>query len=296
MKSYIGFIILCVSTQIHAIEFTVHHGPGGPSDRITRLLANELSKKVYVVNRPGARGQIATKHIIETDSIMVATIPQIFVTNFLMPEKPSYNEDDLEIIYVVAIMPQILVCHKQLGIKTYKEFLSYTKPLNFGVAGYGSAEHLSTEFLFRITEKNYHKIIPYPQGGSTSLHDLLAGHIDCMFANYPLVKEYATNHNLNVLISTHNINLNIPHWKQIYGDYFQFESTLGLVISKNMNKTIKEIILKDLDSMKKEKLENQIRNLGLFPIMSNNKKDIDLIKENNKKIREKIKSNNLRLF
>lgn len=298
IKIFIALILSINVAMASELEFTVHHAPGGPSDKITRLLSTKFpSQKYKVVNRPGAQGKLAVRHIIGTNSMMVATVPQILVTNFLMPVDPGYKEDDLELIYVVGAMPNVLVCNNKLGFKTYKDFLRTTKSLNFGVAGYGSSEHLATEFLFKAINITSHVVVPYAQGGASSLNDLLGGNIDCMFANYPLVKEHiAENKRITALISSHNLNLNIPNWQQEFKEPFPFQGNLGIVVAKSTPAHIKEEMIKDIEKISDNSLKDDIRDIGIFPIMKNDAKSIQDILRQNTRLKELIIKYNIRIY
>jgi len=298
IKFFIALILLINTATAGELEFTVHHAPGGPSDKITRLLANKFSSQKYrVVNRPGAQGKLAVRHVLGTNSMMVATVPQILVTNFLIPVDPGYKEDDLELIYVVGVMPSILVCNNKLGFKTYKDFLNTNKSLNFGVAGYGSSEHLATEFLFKAVNTSSHIVVPYAQGGAASLNDLLGGNIDCMFANYPLVKEHITeSKRITALISSHNLNLNIPFWQQEFKEPFPFQGNLGVVVSKKLTPQVKEEMIKDFEKILDSELREEIRDIGIFPIMKNDTKSIQEISRQNIRLKELITKYNIRIY
>ena len=212
------------------MEFTVHHAPGGPSDTATRILAKTIGDNEFViVNRPGAGGRIATRHLLSEKTIMLATMSQIYVANPMIFPDLEYNPDkDLELVGVVASMPSVLVCNTSKNIKSVAD-LATAKSLNFGVAGYGSSEHLATEVLLGKTSKN-HQIVPYSKGGSAAVQDMVAGHLDCMFANYPTVKGWAGDQRLNFVMSSHAINLRLPTWNTVFKEDFPFQSYLGLVL------------------------------------------------------------------
>ena len=298
IKIFITLMLYINVAIASELEFTVHHAPGGPSDKITRLLATKFpSQKYKVVNRPGAQGKIAVRHILRNNSMMVATVPQILVTNFLMPVDPGYKEDELELIYIVGVMPNVLVCNNKLGFKAYKDFLNTNKSLNFGVAGYGSSEHLATEFLFRAINVNAHLVVPYAQGGASSLNDLLGGNIDCMFANYPLVKEHiAEGKRITALISSHNLNLNIPNWQEEFKEPFPFQGNLGVVVSKKLPLQIKEEMIKDFEKILDSELREDIRDIGIFPIMKNDTKSIQEVSRHNVRLKQLITKYNIRIY
>ena len=295
IKIFIALILSINLATAGEIEFTVHHAPGGPSDKITRLLSKKLPQKYLVVNRPGAQGRIAVRYLLSNNTLMVATVPQIFVTNFLQNTEPGYKEDDLEILSVVGTMPSVLACNTKHNFYSFKDLMESSKSLNFGVAGYGSSEHIATEILLKQFP-NKHQIVAYAQGGAASLNDLLGGHIDCMFANYPLIKEHIIDtKRIRALITSHDLNLSIPDWRKEFKQNFPFQSVLAIVVSKHMSEELKQQIQNNLESIYNESLRAEVLEVGLFPILSNSAKDINRVYLSNKQLRQTIISNNLKL-
>ena len=252
------------------VEFTVHHAPGGPSDRTTRLIAQELPRNNYVViNRPGASGKIAMKQLMSRPAMMVATMPQIFVTNPLMFTDLEYNpERDLELVAVIGAMPSVLVCNNKHNFKTFEDVKNHPRPLTFGFAGYGSSEHIATAVLLSQW-RNSHQPIPYAQGGAASLTDLLGGNIDCMFANFPLIAgQVGDTSRITPIMSSHDLGLGIATWEQTFRQPYPVQSHLGLIVNRNLDPKIKEQIRQDVAAaLRKPGFDQEIRKLGLFPIL-----------------------------
>jgi tripartite-type tricarboxylate transporter receptor subunit TctC len=281
--------------SVNATEFTVMHGPGGVSDITTRFLAEQMGGNKYqVVNRPGAAGRIALRHMLQENTVMLATMAQVFVTNPINFKDLEHVPDrDFTVLATVATMPSVLVCNKKTNINAYKDFQNNTKPLTFGVAGYGSSEHIATEILIKKV-KTPHLIVPYSQGGSSSVINLLGGHIDCMFANYPTIRSHLANQNVNVLLSSHNIGVGIS-WKDVYKEAFPFDSYLAVIVPTNMPKDQKSTITQDLSiAFKIKDYNNSLLNLGLFP---NSSTDINMLEKariNNLAVNKFITENNIR--
>ncbi len=292
------FISLLSASAIADVEFTVHHAVGGPSDRTTRLLAQELPSNRYtVINRPGASGKIAMRQIMSRPSMMIATMPQIFVTNPLMFNDLEYNpEQDLELVAVIGAMPNVLACNNKLGFKTFTDFKNTTRSLNFAVAGYGSSEHIATAVLLNQW-RNTHQIVPYAQGGSASLNDLLGGNIDCMFANYPLIKgQVGDTTRITVLMTSHELGLKTQTWSQTFGSTYPLQSHLGLIVNQRLDPVVKAQIKADVaQAIKKQGFDQEIRDMGLFPIL---KSDAASIKESlmiHQRLKDFITRTNLKL-
>lgn len=290
MKIFL-FILLFISQLAYATtEFTVHHAPGGPSDKVTRIIHKYLPQDQYiVVNRPGAQGKIAVHHILSTDSLMLATMAQIYVNNKITGIADYDPEKDLKVIASIGTMPSVLVCNSNLKISSIADIIRKDK-LSFAVAGIGSSEHLATEVLFNKINKK-HLIVPYSGGGSKSVMDLLGGHIDCMFANYPTVKEYISDKRLSVLMTSHNLNLGISTWESLYNEKFPFNATLAIVVSsQNSNKNIVQDLRK---IVRDKKFIEDLASVGIFSTPSVDASEIDKVLKNNDKIHEVILKNNI---
>lgn len=281
-------------------EFTVHHAPGGPSDIVTRHLNQAMNNEFVVVNRPGAQGRIATRHLLEAKTIMVATMGQIYVNNPLMfPRELEYNPDqDLELIGVVGSMPSVLVCNKKKNIRSINDITTITK-LNFGVAGYGSSEHLATEALIKRLRLQNHVVVPYSRGGATAVNDMLGGNLDCMFANYPTVRGFVDHPELIFILSSHaNLDgVQLPTWSQVFKERFPFDSYLGVVVAKSMEPGAKSRYIQMLTTaFANPELQERLKKSGLFVVASTGRGDIQTALENNSKIRSFVVSNNIRLI
>lgn len=286
-------------TLAHAqsVEFTVHAAPGGPSDTVTRIIARSLDdKNIVVANRPGAGGRIAMKQVMNGNSMILATMGQIFVTNTMIAgEKLEYDpEKDLELIGLVASMPNVLICNKAKNINTVAD-LDRVSDLTFGFAGYGSSEHLATEVLFKKL-KTSHRLIPYSKGGSAAIQDMAGGSIDCMFANYPTVRGWTADKHFTFVMSSHELGLGIPTWRETYKEDFPFQSYLGLVVSKQMPATTKQALVKNLTVIfKNPDFVSDLKNAGVFPTTGTDAKSIERGLKNNKTLQDYIVKHNIKL-
>ena len=293
MRTLILTLIMCLHLSANALEFTVMHGPGGVSDITTRFLSEQMGSNDYqVVNRPGAAGRIALRHMQQENTMLLATMAQVFVTNPINFKDLEHVPDrDFTVLATIATMPSVLICNKKTNINTYKDFQNNTKPLTFGVAGYGSSEHIATEILINKV-KTPHLIVPYSLGGSSSVINLLGGHIDCMFANYPTIRSHLAN--VNVLLSSHDIGVSMT-WQDVYKESFPFDSYLAVIVPTSMPIDQKGKITQDLTKAFKNKDYNKsLINLGLFPNSSTDSKMLEKARINNLSVGKFITDNNIR--
>jgi len=291
-------LVLWLCSSAHATEFTVHHSPGGPSDRITRLIIKNLPVPAgYTVqNRPGAAGRIAVKHVLQGNSVLMATVPQIYVTNPLMFKDLEYNpESDLEILGVVAVLPNLLICNSKLGIKTFNDFLSTTRSLSFAINGYGSSEHIASESLF-VHAKGKHLVVPYPIGGNKGALDVLAGNVDCTFGNYAGIKAIITDPRITVLFASHDMGDKILTWEQYFKEPFPYQSYVALVVSKSMEADNKFKIINDISKVFSSKeFKDTTFDVGLLPIGSIEQWMINSVLKSNKALTRFIQNNKLEI-
>lgn len=291
MKSLIFLLAMLTAPAANsATEFTVHHAPGGPSDKTTRIIHKYLPDNQYVIaNRPGALGKIAVKHVIAHDSLMLATMAQIYVNNKLAGVTEYDPDKDLKVVASIGTMPSVLVCRSDLKLTSIPDVIKSDK-LSFAVAGIGSSEHLATEVLFNRMNKQ-HLIVPYAAGGSKSVLDILGGHVDCMFANYPTVKEWVNDKRLTVLLTSHQLGLTASTWQSLYNEKFPFNATLAIVVgSQNSNKQIVSDLRKVISN---KQFAEDLVTIGIFPTPSTDLVEINKVLKNNAAIKDVIVKNNI---
>lgn len=164
------------------IKVIVPFPPGGGADTLIRLIAPSLTElwnqPLTIENRPGASGAIGAE--------VVAQSPADGYT-ILMGSTAAVTDKNIVQFSPVALVsasPYIVTINPSLSITSIKTLIAYGKAnpgkLRFGSSGAGSASHLSGE-LFASMAGIEMLHIPY-KGTGQALTDLLAGHIDLMFA------------------------------------------------------------------------------------------------------------------
>jgi len=183
------------------VRIIVPFPPGGTSDLMGRLMAEQLSKQLgqqfVVENKGGAGGVIGTTEAARAKpdgyTLLLSGIGSNAIVHGYSP-KPSYDsKKDFIHISQLAAGPNVLVVNPSFPAKTFKEFIAYVKA-NPGKFSYGqvnaSSGHLSSEFLKQAANIDIVGI-PY-RGGAPALNDVLANQVPGMFTNqdaaYPHVK------------------------------------------------------------------------------------------------------------
>jgi len=173
------------------VKLIVGFGPASAADVTARILAQRLDQTVgqqfVVENRPGAASTIGAEYVVHAPkdgyTLLLATV--VNAVNATLSHDVNFDfAKDLAPIALVATLPNILVVHPSLGVKSVQELvtLAKSKPgqLSFGSAGVGTSTHLAAElFNMKAGVKIVH--IPY-QGSPQAVTDLLAGRTAIMFS------------------------------------------------------------------------------------------------------------------
>ena len=175
----------------HPVRIIVPFPPGGGTDALTRILANELTRiwnqQVLVDNRSGAQGNIGTAiaaksppdgyTLVLTHQGVMTVNPHIYSNIGFDPLK------DLMPITRGSQQPFILVVNPALPARTLKELTELAKkqPGKYTFASSASGPQMAGE-MYKMTAGIDLLHVPY-KGAGPAVVDLLAGQVDMMFSN-----------------------------------------------------------------------------------------------------------------
>ncbi len=174
------------------VQFVVPYAPGGATDIITRIMSDQFQAGFHqafpVENRTGAGGNIGAAYVAngapDGYSIFMGSPGPLVTNEFLYPDIPFDPTKSFAPVVLVARLPNVLVVHPSLGVKTVQELIDKARAnpgINFASGGTGSSGHLSME-LFKAMTKTDFTHIPY-KGTGQSLQDVLAGRVPVTFDN-----------------------------------------------------------------------------------------------------------------
>ena len=177
------------------IRMIVAYPPGGGTDQVGRVLADQLTmtlgQNVVVDNRGGATGNIGTelaaRAVPDGYTLLMGNVAPNAVNVSLFKKLGFDPVKDFAPVSLVAVTPNILVAHPSMPVKTIKELIAYAKAkpgtLNFPSAGVGSSSHLAGEMLKSLAGISMVHI-PF-KGGGPALVAVIAGEVQIMFATMP---------------------------------------------------------------------------------------------------------------
>jgi tripartite-type tricarboxylate transporter receptor subunit TctC len=176
------------------VRVVVPYAPGGATDLIARLVAQELTRRLgqqmIVDNRTGAGGVIGADIIAKAapdgHSVLLAAPAEVAILPHL--QKMPYRADrDLAPVSLAAVTPLILVVHPALPVKTVGNVIALAKSrpgqLTYASAGSGGVQHLAGELL-KITARIELVHVPY-KGAGPVMPDLMGGHVAMFFSGMP---------------------------------------------------------------------------------------------------------------
>ena len=173
------------------IEIVVPFSAGGGTDKISRIIAEDMSKtlkqSVVVVNKPGAGTIIGTSDVARSKpdgyTLLMATFANA-VNPSLNKDLPYSPDKDFTPVGLVGTSPNILVVSSKSPYKSVNDIISFAKAnpgkLTYGSYGAGTSAHLTAALFENLAEiKMTH--VPY-KGAAPALTDLLGERIDMIFS------------------------------------------------------------------------------------------------------------------
>ena len=177
------------------IRLIVPFPPGGPSDVIARIVANNtspvLGQSIVVEIRPGgAAGTVGTRVVVSAEpdgyTLLLSIVGSLAIAPALY--KLDYNPlKDLTPIGIVEQSPEILTVNPAMP-NSLAEFIAYARSnpgkINLASPGIGTMPHLLGEFLQLVSDikLTMSLIVRWP-----AITDLLAGQVQVMFNNPSVV-------------------------------------------------------------------------------------------------------------
>jgi tripartite-type tricarboxylate transporter receptor subunit TctC len=171
--------------------------PGGTVDTVARIIGPPLSERlgqpVIIENRSGAAGILAVEAAAHAPpdghTIVFASAGALVIIPHMQANLRYDPFADLVPISRVVGTPMLLVVGKHVAANSAKELQAFAKAnpgkLTYGSTGNGSSLHLAGE-LFKMRAGVDILHVPY-RGGAPAVTGLLAGEIDMLLTDIPVV-------------------------------------------------------------------------------------------------------------
>ena len=171
------------------ITIVVPFAAGGPSDTLTRILADRmrltLGQPVIIDNVGGGAGRIGTGRVARAAPDGYTLGHGSAGTHMANGAVYSLNYDvveDFEPVALLAAAPQIIIAKKSMPASNLVELIAWLRAnperASQATSGLGGYSHLAGLFFQKETGTRF-QFVPY-RGGAQSMQDLVAGRIDLM--------------------------------------------------------------------------------------------------------------------
>jgi tripartite-type tricarboxylate transporter receptor subunit TctC len=173
----------------NTINIVVPFSAGGPTDTVTRLVAESMSKslgqQIIVENVGGAGGTLGAARVAkaEPDGYTLLLYHIGMATTATLYRKLPYDpKTAFAPVGLVTEVPMVLIARKDFPANNLQELVTYVKEnkdkVTYANAGVGAASHLCGMLFMQAIETPL-TTVPY-KGTGPALTDLLGGQVDFM--------------------------------------------------------------------------------------------------------------------
>jgi len=175
------------------IRMIVPFAPGGASDFVARIIQPKLSallgQQIYIENRAGAAGNIgmdvAARAPADGYNLFLGNVGTVGLNPYIFKDLNLKPLDSFIPVSILADTPSLLVANTKFPPNNVKELIEYVHArqgkVNYASPGSGSLDRLEME-LFRKLAKLDMNHVPYKGGAAPAVNDVIAGHVELMFA------------------------------------------------------------------------------------------------------------------
>jgi tripartite-type tricarboxylate transporter receptor subunit TctC len=210
------------SRQVRVI---VAFAPGGIADVVARLVGQKLGEKfgqTFVIeNRGGAGGTLGAKVVSSapSDGYTLLVTTSALAINAVAMKNSVDPRTQLTPIAVVAVAPMIFVTTKDV---TAPDLMTYVRDVKKGrftysTAGVGTAEHLTSEYIYKTTPGLDATHVPF-SGGLEAVNAVIGRTVDLATATVPSALSLMRSGDLHLLAVTSHKRLdslpNVPTLKE----------------------------------------------------------------------------------
>jgi len=252
---------------------------GGATDIQGRLMAEWLTERLgqqfIVENKPGASGNIGTETVAKAapDGYTLLQVVTPHAINAALYSNLSFDfMRDIAPVICAARLAYVVVVNPSVPATTLAELIAYARAnpgkINYGSAGQGTPQNIACELFKMMTGLNLVHV-PY-KGGAPAVADLIAGHVQVVFAPVSESIQQIKAGRLRALAVTTTARLDVlPDVPPIADSVPGYEASgfAGIAVPRGTPAAIIELLNRELNAgLANPKIKNRIVELGGTPL------------------------------
>ena len=257
------------------VRIIVGFPAGGATDIQARLmgqwLSDRLGQQFIVENRAGASGNIGTEAVAKApaDGYTLLQVVTPHAINAALYTNLSFDFiRDIAPVICAARLAYVVVVNPSVPATTLPEFIAYAKAnpgkINYGSAGQGTPQNIGCE-LFKMMTGVDLVHVPY-KGGAPAVADLIAGHVQVVFAPLSESIPHIQSGKLRALAVTTAARLDVLPDLPTVGDFvpgYEASGFAGIGAPRNTPPEIIAMLNKELNAgLADSKVRARIVELG----------------------------------
>jgi tripartite-type tricarboxylate transporter receptor subunit TctC len=193
------------------LRFIVPFPPGAGTDVVARVIGAKLTdtwgEPVVIEYRPGASATLGPDLVAKSlpDGHTLVIVTSTFTMTPALQKVPYDPVRDFQPLIMIAAVPNILMVHPSLPVKTLKELIQLARvragELTYGSSGNGSVPHLTTELLRMAVPPMDIVHVPY-KGNAQATTALLSGEISMTILSMPSAVPFMASGRLRAIAVT----------------------------------------------------------------------------------------------
>jgi tripartite-type tricarboxylate transporter receptor subunit TctC len=275
------------------VTFLVPYAPGGGTDVLSRMLADELRDKLkqpfVVENKPGAATAIAasamTKAAPDGYTIMMGSSTTLAMNPSLY-NKLAYDPGELAPVGLVGAAFFVLVANPNVvPAKTLPELIAWIKSkpagsLSYGTSGAGTPHHLFMEMFMSMTGTRM-QAVPY-RGSVPALTDVVSGALPMMIVDLTPAQQLIAEGKIRAFGVTTSTRVKtapeIPTIAEAGLPGYAGQGWFGVVTRRGTPKPIIDTLNGVLMGyLKQPAVQDRLYNIGILPLTSTPEQFADFI-------------------
>jgi tripartite-type tricarboxylate transporter receptor subunit TctC len=260
------------------VKIVVGFAPGGGSDFIARVVAQQLTPRlgtqVVVENRPGAGSVLGSEYVVKSpaDGYTLLLTPASYTVNPSVYKLSFDALNDITPIVQLSRGPYVVAVHPSVPVKTLQDLVALAKrepgKLSYASSGNGAHVHVATEyFLYTADIKILH--VPY-KGTGPALNDTIGGNVQLIFGSVATALQHVKSGRLRALAVTTPKRIaaapDVPTIAESGYPGYEVTNWHGLVGPKGLSKDIVQRLNREVnEAVKSKEVEKVLAGDGLEP-------------------------------